>query len=314
MVVRVIFFGNSTSAFSARYFTAILDAPCDLVGVVDVPAAKQNTTNPLAAGLLNFVEEAHKLDIPAFQPTDPNTAMFEAKLDELNPDLFIAAGYSIILKERLLSVPIRLAVNFHASLLPDYRGKHPVFWALRNSEKWSGLTVHVMDPGIDTGDIIYQVNIRTRQDDNVETLYERIIDQTVHLVGDIISAAEIDQIPRQPQPKNAGSYFSSTQETDFQIDWRWPASKIQRYITITPGKCFNVICGEKVFFFNARKETGFTTSPPGALQSVGRTRAAVSVQQGIVSSSLVKTEDGQSESFAAFCRRHGLVPGDTLTT
>ena len=312
MVVRVVYFGNSTSAFSAGHFAALLNAPCDLVGVVDVPAAKQKTTNPLAAGLLNFANEADKLNIPAFRPIDPNTQIFVDNLEKLNPDLFIAAGYSIILKEGLLSIPVRLAVNFHASLLPDYRGKHPVFWALRNGETWSGLTVHVMDAGIDTGDIIYQVKIRTRQNDTVETLYNRIMDQSVHLVRKIISDAEHDRIARQPQPKNSGSYFSSINEEDFQIDWVWSADKIQRYITITPGKCFNVIRGQKVFFFNAKKEPGPTTSQPGTLQNIRRTRAAVSVNQGIVSSSLIKTEEGQTETFAAFCRKHGLVPGDFL--
>lgn len=313
MAVRVAFFGNSVSTFSSQYFAALLDEPCELVGVVDVPAARQNTTNPLAADLLNFVNEARKRSIPTYQPSDPNIPTFAAKLAKLKPDLILAAGYAIILKEEILALPDLLAVNFHASLLPDYRGKHPVFWALRNGEKWSGLTVHVMDPGIDTGDIMYQVKIRTRQNDSVATMYKRIIDQSVDLVGKLIADAEHDSIPRQPQPKNTGSYFSATSDEDFHIDWTWSADKIKRFITTTPGKCFAIIGGQKVYFFNAQKEARITTSSPGTLLNIRTKHAAVATGSGTLSSSLINIKCGETESFAGFCRREGLQSGDTLT-
>ncbi len=73
----------------------------------------------------------------------------------LCPDMFVAVGYTDLLRAPLLAVPRILAANFHASLLPAYRGRHPVFWALRHGERWAGLTVHVMDEGFDTGDVLY---------------------------------------------------------------------------------------------------------------------------------------------------------------
>jgi methionyl-tRNA formyltransferase len=311
MAVRVVFFGNSRSTFSARHFAALLDQSCKLVGVVDVPAAKRNTTNPLAAGLLNFTEEARKRRLATFQPSDPNNPAFVTELADLKPDLFLAAGYPIILKKEILALPELVPVNFHASLLPDYRGKHPVFWALRNGEKWSGLTVHVMDPGIDTGDIIYQLKIRTRQDDTVASLYGRIMDQNNDLVRRLITDAEHNSIPRQPQPK-AGSYFSSTTEDDFRIDWTWPVEKIKRFITVTPGKCFAEIAGNKVYFFDAQKEAGTTTAPPGTITNIRYKLAAVATGSGILSSSIVKIESEETQSFADFCLREGFHPGDSL--
>ena len=312
MAVRVVFFGNSLSSFSVRHYAALLDQPCELVGVVDVPAAKRNTTNPLAAGLLNFVKEARTQDIPTYQPTKPNNPAFTVEFAGLEPDLFLAAGYPIILKEEILAVPKLVPVNFHASLLPYYRGKHPVFWALRNGEKWSGLTVHVMDSGIDTGDIIYQLRIRTRRDDTVASLYGRIMDKSVDLVGKLIADADRNNIPRRPQPKNVGSYFSSTKEDDFRIDWNWPAEKIKRFITATPGKCFVEIAGTKVYFYDAQKDAGITTSSPGTLMNVRKKRAAVATGSGIISSSVVEIGCEETDSFAGFCRRKGFHPGDSL--
>lgn len=311
MAIRVVFFGNSLSTFSARHFAALLDQPCKLIGVVDAPAAKRNSTNPLAAGLLNFAEQARKQDIPAYQPANPNDPAFTAKLADLEADLFLAVGYPVILKEETLALPKFFSVNFHASLLPDYRGKHPVFWALRNGEKWSGLTVHVMDPGIDTGNIIYQVKIRTRRDDTVASLYRRIMDQSVDLVRKLIADTEHNNIPRRPQPR-AGSYYSSTTEGDFRIDWTLSAERIRRFITVTPGKCFAEIAGKKVYFFNAQKESGITASSPGTIINIRYKRAAVATGTGILSSSVVRIDDEEIDSFAGYCRQAGFRPGDSL--
>ncbi len=177
--LRVVFFGNSQSFFSNRFFTPLLDAPCDLVGVVDVPPTKRQSTNPMTATRqFSFVDTAHARGTPVFEPLNPNTPEFIGALAANSPDLFIAAGYMFLLKPSLLSIARMVAVNFHASLLPAYRGKHPVFWALRNGEREAGLTAHVMDPRFDTGDILYQVRVRTRKRDTVSTLYDRIIEKS----------------------------------------------------------------------------------------------------------------------------------------
>lgn len=312
MPVRIVFFGNSLSTFSAKFFSALLQELCDLVAVVDVPPSLQATTNPLAPGLVNFSATARERQIPCFQPSNPNTQPFAMQLAVLKADLFVAAGYPVILKESLLSLPTMLPVNFHASLLPEYRGKHPVFWALRDRERWSGMTLHVIDPGIDTSDIIYQVKIRTRRSDSVATLYERIIQNSLHLVGRLIADAERGRIPHQPQPQDSGSYYSSTSEEDFHLDWKWPAEKMARFITITPGKCFQLIRGKKVYFSNAKQEPGQTPSTPGTLLKVRNEYASVATGLGIFSSSAVRTDAGEPVSFALFCRQEGLAPGDNL--
>ena len=76
MPVRIVFFGNSLSTFSARHFAALLAAPGQLVGVVDVPTANRNTTNPLAADLPNFMIEARERGIQTFEPVNPNSPAF----------------------------------------------------------------------------------------------------------------------------------------------------------------------------------------------------------------------------------------------
>jgi methionyl-tRNA formyltransferase len=312
MPIRVVFWGNSASSFSAWHFAALLDTPAQLVSVVDVPPAKRDTTNPLPASLPNPVQTARQRGIITFEPDSPNEPDFVKTLAALKPDLFIAAGYALILKRAVLAVPNILAANFHASLLPEYRGKHPVFWALRNGEKWAGLTVHAMDKGIDTGEILYQVKVRTRRDDSVASLYERITIHSVPLVGQLVTDAARDSIPRRSQAERTGSYYSGTTDEDFRLVWHWPAEQICRYITVTPGRCYIEIGGERVYFLDAVCEQAMKTAEAGTLLRVGCTRAAVAASPGAISSSRIKVEGQEEETFANFCRRVGLVPGDLL--
>ena len=312
MPIRVVFFGNSATVFSARHFYALVDTPADLVAVVDVPPHRRGSSNPATDDRPSFVEVARQRGIPAYEPASPNDPVFVAAAKKLKPDLFIAAGYILILKEDILWVPRLLSANFHASLLPDYRGKHPVFWALRNGEAWAGLTVHAMDPGIDTGDILYQVKVRTRRDDTVASLYDRIMDRSVTLVGHLIEDAAADNIPRRPQPKGEGAYYSSTTEDDFRVDWHCSAERIRRMITVTPGQCFGDINGQRVFFLDARVERKEVAASPGTLLRLGRTRALVAAGDGCVSIGWVRVEQGRAGSLVDLCHCLGLSPGDCL--
>jgi methionyl-tRNA formyltransferase len=312
MSIRVVFLGNSQSVFSARHFDALLNNSCQLVAVVDVPSTRQDSTNPLPAELPNFVEVARRKNIPAMSPGYPEESHFSAKMNSLAPDLFVAVGYSLILGPSLLSVPRLLAVNFHASLLPGYRGKHPVFWTLRGNETWAGLTVHVMDPGIDTGAIIYQVKVRTRRDDTVSSLYDRIMERSTPLVDRLLTDAARDAVPQRAQPAGEGSYYSSISEEDFRIDWTWPAVKIRRHIVMTPGRCFATVAGQRLYLARAEVVQGQQSSPPGTLVTLGRIRCLVAVGDGAVWLGRARWAGCDEDSLASLFRQAGLTAGEML--
>lgn len=312
MALRVVFFGNSQSQFSNRHFQALLAAPCDLVGVVDVPPAERDSPHPVPEGSSAFPQAAAQRNVACFEPIQPNKGDFVAKMKDLEPDLILSVGYPKILRSALLSVPRRLAVNFHASLLPAYRGKHPVFWCLRHGERWSGLTVHVMDRGIDTGDLIYQVRLRTRRDDTVSSLYERIQARSVNLVNLLLVAIENDTLVRIPQPLEDASYYSSVTEQNFHLDWNQPAETLRRWITITPGQCFSLARGEPLFLMKASAVSRSPHAAPGEIVQINLRSVLVAAGEGLVRLSQIRLPDGRSQSFAAYCRQMGLSPGDML--
>jgi methionyl-tRNA formyltransferase len=308
-MLRVVFFGNSEGVFSNRYFVALSEVSCSIVAVVDVPPSGRSSTND-ASNKPSFVEYARAQGLPSYEPASPNSPEFVETMRGLRPDLFLAVGYLNRLREELLSIPTVLAVNFHASLLPAYRGLHPVFRTLRAGERWGGLTIHVVDSGLDTGDILYQVRVRTRRDDSVGSLYNRIMDRGVGLVGRLIADAEKGTLRRRPQPVGSGSYYSSLSDADFRLDWSRPAEELRRWVCTTPGRCFFEVGGGRVFALDAAV-TPVPNAQPGELGRLGRRRCVIGAGGAGISLGRVRTEAGVQNA-ADWCRDQGLKAGTRI--
>jgi methionyl-tRNA formyltransferase len=310
-MMRVVFFGNSEGVFSNRHFAALAEAACEIASVVDVPPSQRTSTNAPAEEGQSFAEYARRRTIPVLEPARPNSAEFVEVVRAMQPDLLLAVGYLNRLGVDLLAAPRLLAANFHASLLPAYRGLHPVFRTLRAGERWAGLTVHVLDAGLDSGDILYQSRLRTRRDDSVASLYDRIMDRSVEFVGQLIADAEADRLRHRPQGAEGVSYFSSVCEEDFRIDWRRDAEQLRRWIRTTPDRCYSDVAGERVYFGDAELAKVASTAPPGTLIGVGRTRCMIAVGSGVLTLGRVRTRDGALHA-AAWCRKQGLHAGKQI--
>ena len=96
------------------------------------------------------------------------------KIVEINPDIIITCAYGQIIPKTLLDLPKHKCVNVHASLLPKYRGGAPIHHALLNGDSESGITIMYMDEGMDDGDIIIQESISIDNDDNIDTLSDKL--------------------------------------------------------------------------------------------------------------------------------------------
>lgn len=311
MPLKVVFFGNSESLFSNRHFYALLWAKCQIAAAVDVPPAKRKSTNTRASfPVESFVSQARSRGIPWFEPASPNAPEFVAAMRKLEPDLFIAAGYMNLLKQEILTVPKIVAANWHASLLPAYRGMHPVFWALRNGERQVGLTVHVMDAGLDTGDILYQVKVRTRKSDTVGSAYDRIMNKSVRLVARLIKDAESGGLMPMPQPEQGGSYYSSVHDSDFVLDWSLDAETLRRRIQTSPAQSFCEVAGRRIYFLDAKVVEDSGQARPGTLLTLGRT-CLIAAGGGVLRIKQVRIDN--VEQYAADALRSlGLAEGDSL--
>ncbi len=314
MTLRVAFFGSSQNVFSRRFYEALLQTPCEIVAAVDLPPASRASTNPAKQeGVLDFAQDAARRGIPVCEPADPNAPEFVARMRSLAPDLFLAAGYLFRLGADVLAAARIVSVNVHASLLPAYRGRSPVFWALRHGERYSGLTIHAMDDRLDTGDLLYQVRVRTRKDDSVASLYDRIIDQGVKLVPRLVADAGRNRLPRRPQPAEGGSYFSAAKETDFRIDWSRSAEELRRWIVTTPGKCFALAGQTRIYFLDAKVAANPRGAAPGTVLRIGRFGCTIAAGDAALRLDRIEVPTAARMPLAQFLRESGLTVGDRIS-
>ena len=123
----------------------------------------------------SYKKFADKLKVRHLTVEDVNSSAFLDKLRRIKPDLIVSVLFSHILKEEIIKLPKKGVINIHPAHLPDYKGISPVFWSLVNGEKHSGVSVHFIDKGIDTGGIIARKKVKIEESDTEDSLYWKCI-------------------------------------------------------------------------------------------------------------------------------------------
>lgn len=150
--------------------------------------------------------EAKKNKIGIYKVEDANSVEFKKEIKNNKIDVLVSVFFNQILKPDIIKIPKKGVINIHPAYLPDYKGVGPVFWALANGEKTSGVSVHYLNEGIDTGGIIKRSKIRIEKKDTEDSLYWKAV-----LVGSpllISSIEEIMQGSAKTVPNKGGRYFS----------------------------------------------------------------------------------------------------------
>jgi methionyl-tRNA formyltransferase len=146
------------------------------------------------------------------------------------PDLLLVGGFSIILKEPLLSLPKVGCLNTHSSLLPKHRGPNPFAAVLLSGDTESGVTFHVIDEGIDTGDIVSQFPFPLEARDNGSQVHRRACQVAMDHVVEVIDRVEREGLRGTPQDHSAATYEKKVKPEDAFIDWHDGAEAIDRKV------------------------------------------------------------------------------------
>ena len=193
--------------------------------------------------------------LPVYQPADPNDPPFVALIKALQPDFLFSCYYRHMLKQPLLGLPRLGALNLHGSLLPRYRGRVPLNWALIHGETETGVTLHYMEPKADRGDIVAQKAIPITPEDTALTLFARMTAAAGDLFRETYPLLRRGQAPRQPQDHSQASYFGGRKPEDGRIDWHTSAVTIynlMRAVTHPYPGAFTTLAGKKLFIWNGR--------------------------------------------------------------
>jgi methionyl-tRNA formyltransferase len=155
---------------------------------------------------------------------------FADSLRRLNADVFVVSSYSMILPGDWLTIPSMGAVNVHCALLPWYRGANVLNWVLVNGERETGVTIHYIDEGIDTGDILLQQKVVIDSDDTALTLRTKLNRAWPGLLAEAIEMLKSGSAPRQPQDGSNARHWPKRRPEDGRIDWSWPTDRIYNLI------------------------------------------------------------------------------------
>lgn len=162
--MRVVFLGNHNVGLEVMY---AIQEIADLVGVVAHPDDPED-----GICYKSVYDYAVSRNIPAIRATGRNKKTFKF-IEDLKPDLLWVTDYRYIIPDTIIQIAPMGAINLHPSLLPKYRGRASINWAIINKECEVGLTAHFIDGGVDTGDIIEQIRLEIDEDTYIGDLLER---------------------------------------------------------------------------------------------------------------------------------------------
>lgn len=240
--MRVLFFGMS-GVFSIAPLEALLANGVDLRAVV-VPGANAAPRrwvppppgpsdlpllNPQVESNILHLAWAHEVPVWAVGPLKSPEAL--AWLAQFQPDLIVVACFSRILPPAWLALPTYGCLNLHPSPLPAYRGPAPLFWQARQGEPQTGVTLHFLDEGIDSGDIVAQAAFEWPEGIAEVALEQRCARAGAALLSQAVQRLRRGEaLPRRLQSETEASYFSWPGEDDFRVPTTWSARRAFNFL------------------------------------------------------------------------------------
>jgi methionyl-tRNA formyltransferase len=175
------------------------------------------------------------LNLPVLQPLKARDENFIAGLRELKSDLMVVVAYGQILPQTILDLPPFGCLNVHTSLLPKYRGAAPIQWAIADGEPETGVTIMLMDAGLDTGPVLATRRTPILPTDDSQILHDRLAQLGAELLAETIPGYVAGKISPQPQPAEGSTYAAKIKKEDGRMDWCQPAVQIwNRLRAFTP--------------------------------------------------------------------------------
>lgn len=311
--MRILFMG--TPDFAVFSLRAMVESGEEIVGVVTQPDQPKGRGYVLTPPPVKVYAEAH--GIPVCQPEKLKTEEFAARLQTFAPDLIVVAAYGKILPAQVLDYPKYGCINIHGSLLPAYRGAAPIQRAILDGKTETGITTMQMDAGLDTGDILFQEAVPITNDDNFETLHDKMGECGARVLIRTLDALRAGTLKRTAQDGANATYAAKIEKDDCAIDFTKPAEVLHNQIrglspiplafTHTPdGKILKVKVAEPV--------DEEPTAAPGTVISTAGGAITVACGTGAIRLWEVVPEGKKPMSAAAYLNGRKLTVGAVLRT
>lgn len=212
---------------------------------VDVPLVVTHADDPDENRWFESVADAAALnDIAVITPKTPNAPEIVARVRACAPDFLFSFYYRHLLSPALLEVPRRGAYNMHGSLLPRYRGRAPVNWAVLRGERETGASLHRMVARADAGDLVGQTRVPILPNDTAVKVFHKVTWAAEQVLDGCLPALLDGRAEHTPLDLSRGNYCGRRRPDDGRVDWGRPAWDVHNLIRAVappyPGAFFDL--------------------------------------------------------------------------
>jgi len=224
--LRVLFMG--TPEFAVPPLEKLVHEHCRVVAVYTQP------DKPAGRGRLLIMSPvkmaALRMGLPVVQPESLKEGAAVEQLAGFKPDVIIVAAFGQILPRTVLDIPRYGCLNIHPSLLPRYRGASPVVAAILAGDEVTGVTVMLLDSGLDTGPILAQEKMAISSPDTTGSLSIKLSHMAAEMLPDALRRWTAGEITPRPQNEAEVTYSHAIKKEDGEVDWQLPAADIWRRV------------------------------------------------------------------------------------
>ena len=252
--------------------------------------------------------------LTVFAPDDVNHPLMVEKIRRLEPDILFSFYFRALLKAPILNIPKSGCLNLHGSLLPKYRGRSPINWAIINGERESGVTLHYMTERPDDGDIVCRMKVPIGPEDTACVLNRKLVEAAGVMLDEYLPQIRRGCAPRLPQDHGDASYFGRRSPDDGAIDWKSSSGAIRNLVRAVtrpyPG-AFTNRGNTRIYVWEvAPHATVGAARPPGSVHSIDP--LVVQCGQGALEVRTAQVEGDIFRSGAQLAKEINLVPGIRL--
>jgi len=259
-------------------------------------------------------------DLPVWQPGSFKKAEHSTALAQYQADLYIVAAFGQILPQSVLDQPRYGTLNIHASLLPKYRGADPIAEAILEGDSETGISIMLLDAGIDTGPILHRRSIPISEDETTGSLTAKLADLGAQALLAVLPAWIAQRITPEAQDEHSASHTRMLTKEDGQINWQKPAVVIARQVRAYrpwPGT-YTTWRGKLLKIVNAYALALDPATPvaPGTVithNEAGHAVLAIATGQGLLVVKQLQLEGKKAMSSEEFLRGYAQIVGQMLT-
>lgn len=224
--MKLVFMG--TPDFAVGALEALIEAGHEITAVVTQPDKPKGRGKEMQYPPVKECALRHGIEV--FQPVKIKAPEAVETLRTYEAELFVVAAFGQILSQEILDMPKYGCINIHASLLPKYRGAAPIQWAILDGEPYTGVTIMQMNAGMDTGDILTNVQVPITPEETGDSLFDKLCIAGAKLCVDTIPLIEQGKLTPRVQNEAEATYAGRLSKTIGRIDWQEDARVIERKV------------------------------------------------------------------------------------